>query len=225
MVEPLYREKQQVLPVSTMVEPLYCEEQQVLPVSTMVEPLYREEKQVLPVSTMVESLYCEEQQVLPVSTRVMSEVKPAIRSTEYENPVPDTQGEPVAEVENAGYGTGSDVTLRIVASDSGTFQMVEDSIFLPRFAAGDVAQLRVRIAVADDTGAGSYPAVLEGEYSDAEGIIRSPSAYRCHGERSSTSLQGISPSARTARRRSRPSFPRRATPLPTTPEPGSSAAT
>jgi len=51
--------------------------------------------------------------------------------------------------------------------------MVEDSIFLPRFAAGDVAQLRVRIAVADDTGAGSYPAVLEGEYRDPDGIILS----------------------------------------------------
>jgi hypothetical protein len=120
----------------------------------------------------IEPLYRGKEQVIPATFRVKSEVKPAIRSERAENLMPGTQGYLTIGVANIGYGTGTDVTLRIVPADNVTFQMVEDSVYLPRVGPGDVVPLRVRIAVMDDTSAGSYPAVLEGEYRDADGTFR-----------------------------------------------------
>jgi hypothetical protein len=117
-------------------------------------------------------LYSKKEQVLPATFRVKSEVRPAIVSEKTENIIPGTQGYLTVVIANIGFGTGTDVTLRIVPSDNVTFQMVEDSVYLARLGPGDVVPLRVRIAVMDDTGAGSYPAVLEGKYRDADGTVR-----------------------------------------------------
>lgn len=121
----------------------------------------------------IDLLYRDKAQTLPVTFRVMSEVKPAVLSERSENMVPGTQGILSAEVKNTGYATGTEVTLRIVPYDNVTFQMVDDSVYLAKYGPGEVVPLRVRIAVKENTGAGSYPAVLEGEYRDAEGIFRS----------------------------------------------------
>jgi hypothetical protein len=120
----------------------------------------------------IEPLYREKEQTLPATFRVISEVRPAIVSEKSENLVPGTQGYLTLEIANIGYGTGTDVTLRIVPADNATFQMVEDRVFLKKFGPGDMMPLRVRIAVKDDTSAGSYPAVLEGEYREADGTFR-----------------------------------------------------
>jgi hypothetical protein len=121
----------------------------------------------------IDLLYRDKAQTLPVTIRVMGEVKPAITSERSENMVPGTQGIFSAEIENAGYATGTEVTLRIVPYDNVTFQMVDDSVYLAKYGPGEMVPLRVRIAVRENTGPGSYPAVLEGEYRDAEGMFRS----------------------------------------------------
>jgi len=120
----------------------------------------------------VDLLYRKKVLELPAIFRVRSDVRPAIAGERAENLVPGTQGYLDVSVENTGYATGSEVTLRIVPEDNVTFQMVDDSIFLSEFRPGDVVPLRVRIAVKDHTAAGSYPAVLTGEYKDADGIVR-----------------------------------------------------
>jgi hypothetical protein len=120
----------------------------------------------------IEPLYRGKEQVIPATFRVMGEVRPAILSEKAENLIPGTQGYLTITVANIGYGTGTEVTLRIVPADNVTFQMVEDSVHLAKFGPGEVVPLRVRIAVADATAAGSYPAILEGEYRDAGGMFQ-----------------------------------------------------
>ncbi|MCX6693576.1 MAG: hypothetical protein NT074_03365 [Methanomicrobiales archaeon] len=120
----------------------------------------------------IDLLYNGKEQTLMATFRVMSEVRPSIISERSENLVPGTQGYLAAEVVNIGYGTGTDVTLSIVPANNVTLQMVDDSVYLTWFGPGDVVPLRVRIAVKEHTSAGSYPAVLEGEYRDADGIFR-----------------------------------------------------
>jgi hypothetical protein len=122
--------------------------------------------------TTITPLYQEVEQTLPVTFQVLGEVRPAVISEHSENMVPGTQGYLVAEIANTGYAAGTDVTLRIVPADNTTFRMVDDSVYLGTFRPGDVVPLRVRVAVLQDTGAGSYPAVLEGEYRDSGGITR-----------------------------------------------------
>jgi len=122
--------------------------------------------------TTIELLYRQEQQTLPVTFRVMGEVRPSIISERSENMVPGSQGYLVVEVNNTGYATGEEVTLGIVPSDNVTFQMVDNSVFIGRFAPGNVTTIKARIAVKDHTGAGSYPAILVGEYRDTDGMFR-----------------------------------------------------
>jgi len=120
----------------------------------------------------IDLLYRDKEQVLPVTFRVRGDVRPAIRNVSCENMVPGSQGYLTALVENTGYATGNSVTLRVVPADNTTFRMVYDSVFIGKFAPGDVVPLRVRIAVREHTAAGSYPAVLIGEYKDDAGMIR-----------------------------------------------------
>jgi hypothetical protein len=122
--------------------------------------------------TTIDLLYRQKQQTLPVTIRIMDEVRPEIISERSENMVPGTQGYLTVMAKNNGYATGSEVTLRLVPSDNVTFQMVDDSVYIGRFAPGDVKALRARIAVKEHTGAGSYPALLTGQYRDADGIFR-----------------------------------------------------
>ena len=123
----------------------------------------------------VDMLYREKVQTLPVTFRVQSEVRPAIIHEGAMNLVPGTQGYLTADVKNIGYATGSEMTFFIIPYDNATFQMVDQSVYLGRFGPGDVAPVRARIAVKEHTGAGSYPAVLVGQYRDADGIFRTTS--------------------------------------------------
>jgi len=117
-------------------------------------------------------LYHEKMQSLPVPLRIREEVLPSIISERSENLVPGTQGYLTAEVRNIGYATGNEVMFSIVPVDTTTFQMVDDGIYLGRFGPGEIAPVRARIAIADHTAAGSYPATLEGQYRDANGVLR-----------------------------------------------------
>lgn len=122
--------------------------------------------------TTIEVLYHQNQQTLPIPIRVMSEVRPVVISEHSENMVPDTQGYLVLEIMNTGYSTGEDVSFSIVPSNNVTFQMVDSSLYVKRFSPGNVTTLKARIAVKDHTGAGSYPALLVGQYRDTEGVVR-----------------------------------------------------
>jgi len=82
----------------------------------------------------------------------------------------------LAEVINAGYATGEEASLSIVHSDNVTFQMVDSSVYLGKFAPGNITTIKARIAVKDHAGAGQYPALLEGQYRDVERIFRNTSA-------------------------------------------------
>ncbi len=119
----------------------------------------------------INKLYNQKVQTLPARLIVMSEVKPSIISEKYENMVPGTQGYVIAEVRNTGYATGNKVLLGITPSDNITFQMVDEGVYLGRFGPDETASVRVRVAVKENTAAGSYPAVLDGKYWDADGII------------------------------------------------------
>jgi hypothetical protein len=121
----------------------------------------------------VDMLYRAKAQTLPVTIRVLGEVRPSVIRERSENLVPGTQGYLTAEVENTGYEDGSEVTFHIVPADNSTFQMVDESVYIGRFGQGAITPVRARIAVRENTGAGSYPAVLTGEYRDADGIFRS----------------------------------------------------
>jgi hypothetical protein len=118
-------------------------------------------------------LYHQKVQVLPVTFRVLGEVRPAVISDTSDNMVPGTQGYLTAEIANTGYATGNEVILSIVPSDNVTFQMVDGSAYLGKFGPGNITTVRARIAVKDHTAAGSYPATLEGQYRDADGVVRS----------------------------------------------------
>lgn len=120
----------------------------------------------------IEPLYRGKKQTLPATIRVMSEVRPAVIRENSENLVPGSQGYLTVDVVNIGYGSGTDIMLRIVPADNVTFQMVDDSIYLKRFEPGDRASFSVGIAVHEQTSAGLYPALLEGEYQDSDGITR-----------------------------------------------------
>jgi hypothetical protein len=122
--------------------------------------------------TIFTPLYHEKVQTLPVSFRIQEEVRPAIINWSAENMVPGTQGYLTAVVKNIGYATGNEVVFGIVPEDNITFQMVDEGIYLGRFGPGDIAPVRARIAIKDHTAAGSYPANLEGQYHDANGVIR-----------------------------------------------------
>lgn len=122
--------------------------------------------------TTIEVLYHRNQQTIPVPIRVMSEVRPVVISEHSENMAPDTQGYLVLEIMNTGYSTGEDVSFNIVPSNNVTFQMVDSSLYVKRFNPGNVTTIKARIAVKDHTGAGSYPALLEGQYRDTEGVFR-----------------------------------------------------
>ncbi len=123
--------------------------------------------------TTITPLYHQNVQVLPVPFRILGEVRPAVIRDKSENMVPGTQGYLTAEIMNIGHTTGSEVMFSIVPSDNVTFQVVDESVFLGKFGPGDVAPVRARIAVQDHTAAGSYPATLEGQYRDADGVVRS----------------------------------------------------
>ena len=123
--------------------------------------------------TTITPLYHQKVQVLPVSLRVLGEIRPAVINDKSENMVPGTQGYITADIRNIGHATGSEVMFSIVPSDNVTFQVVDGNMFLGRFSPGDVAPVRARIAVQDHTAAGSYPATLEGQYRDADGVVRS----------------------------------------------------
>jgi hypothetical protein len=118
-------------------------------------------------------LYRKKEQTLPVTVRVTREVRPSVLSETEENLVPGTQGYLALHVRNTGYATGSETVFRIVPADNTTFQMVDQSVFLGRFAPGDAATVRARLAVREHTGPGSYPATLEGQYLDANGVLTS----------------------------------------------------
>jgi hypothetical protein len=120
----------------------------------------------------IEPLYYTKNQILPVPFHVMATVRPGIVSATPENLVPGTQGYLNLIVNNTGYRTGTEVTLRLVPADNATFQMVDDSVYLPRFMPGDVVPLRARIAVQDGTAAGMYPATVQGQYRDTNGTFR-----------------------------------------------------
>lgn len=123
--------------------------------------------------TTIEVLYYQKQQTIQIPIRIMSEVRPLVLHEQSENVVPDTQGYLVLDIMNAGYSTGEDVSFSIVPSNNVTFQMVDSNVFLKKFAPGNVTTLKARIAVKDHTGAGSYPALLEGHYRDSDGVLRS----------------------------------------------------
>lgn len=124
----------------------------------------------------IKVLYNQKNQTIPVSIRVMSEVRLVILHEQSENMAPDTQGYLVLDIMNAGYSTGEDVSFSIVPSNNVTFQMVDSNVYLKRFAPGNVTTIKARIAVKDHTGAGSYPALLEGHYRDTDGILRNTPA-------------------------------------------------
>lgn len=117
-------------------------------------------------------LYHEKVQTLPVSIRIQEDVRPAIIQEKSENLVPGTQGYLTADIKNIGYATGNEVMFNIVPEDNITFQVVDEGIYLGRFGPGDTAPVRARIAIKDHTGSGSYPATLEGQYRDANGVTR-----------------------------------------------------
>lgn len=117
-------------------------------------------------------LYQGKEQTLPVRIRIEREVRPALIGEKTENMVPGTQGYVTAEIKNSGYATGKEVIFRIVPSDNVTFQMVDEGVYVGMFGPGDVVPVRVRIAVKEHTAAGSYPAVLQGEYHDDYGVLR-----------------------------------------------------
>ena len=121
----------------------------------------------------IEPLYREKKQTLPATIRVMSEVRPVVIRENSENLVPGSQGYLTLDIVNIGYGSGTDIMLRIVPTDNVTFQMVDDTIFLKRIEPGGRASIRVGIAVHEQTSAGLYPALFEGEYRNPDGIIRS----------------------------------------------------
>jgi hypothetical protein len=118
-------------------------------------------------------LYHGKAQTLPVPFRILAEVRPAVISQRSENMVPGTQGYLIAEIENTGYATGNEVSFSIVPVDNITFQVVDESAYLGRVSPGDIVPVRARIAVKDHTSAGSYPATLEGQYRDNNGVVRS----------------------------------------------------
>ena len=120
----------------------------------------------------IEPMYYTRNKVLPVMFQVLATVRPGIVSATPENLVPGTQGYMTLLVNNTGYGTGTEVTLRLVPADNATFRMVDDSIYLPRFMPEDVVPLRARIAVQDGTAAGMYPATIQGQYRDTNGTFR-----------------------------------------------------
>jgi hypothetical protein len=118
-------------------------------------------------------LYHGKAQALPVPFHILGEISPAVISQRSENMVPGTQGYLTVDIKNIGYATGNEVTFSIVPSDNITFQVVDESAYLGRFGPGDIAPVRARIAIKDHTSAGSYPATLEGQYRDANGVVRS----------------------------------------------------
>jgi hypothetical protein len=120
----------------------------------------------------VDMLYREKAQTLMATLRIQAEVRPAILSENATNLVPGTQGYLTANIENIGYATGSEVAFGIVPADNVTFQMVDQSVYIGTFSPGNVTPIRARIAVKEHTGAGSYPAVLVGQYRDADGVFR-----------------------------------------------------
>lgn len=117
-------------------------------------------------------LYHAKAQTLPVPFRILGEVSPAIISQRSENMVPGTQGYLTTEIKNIGYATGNEVMFSIVPADNITFQVVDESAYLGRFGPGDIEPVRARIAIKEHTSAGSYPATLEGQYRDGNGVVR-----------------------------------------------------
>lgn len=125
-----------------------------------------------PEYSTIEPVYYPKNQTLPVMFQVMGTVRPEVVNETPENLFPGTRGYLTIALKNTGYRDGTEVTLRLAPADNITFQMVDDSLYLPKYMPGDTVPLRTRIAVRDGTAAGMYPATVEGRYRDTNGTFR-----------------------------------------------------